>query len=178
MEATMQDPTKQRDARMMQAVAGLSGRSALSNEVDLALGLTPSTIAAPGWLHALAGWLRQRASARPLSAPTSTRPRRRPSRPLCSGDIQCPEARDHHEPSSPVPKAKGNDGLNAVRAPAWDPHALLDSSRQLPGRFLPSLNGTKRYLTACSFCKMAARLASLLGVAAERRQRWNCDPTA
>lgn len=42
----MQDHSRQRDRQMMNAVAGLSGRSALSSEVDLRLGLIPAPMGA------------------------------------------------------------------------------------------------------------------------------------
>jgi hypothetical protein len=37
----MHNDSRQRDARMMNAVAGLGGRSALSGEIDLRLGIEP-----------------------------------------------------------------------------------------------------------------------------------------
>lgn len=68
----MQDESKRREARMMEAVAGLGGRSALSCEVDLRLGLAPSAMGLPGWIEALAGLLRKHGQARPgsTSAPS------------------------------------------------------------------------------------------------------------
>ena len=53
----MHDTSKYREARMMNAVAGLGGRSALSSEVDLRLGLAPSITGFPQWGAALAIWL-------------------------------------------------------------------------------------------------------------------------
>ena len=54
----MQDESKRREARMMEAVAGMAGRCALSSEVDLRLGLTPTLGDPPGWFRALARLLR------------------------------------------------------------------------------------------------------------------------
>lgn len=54
----MQDESKRREARMMEAVAGMGGRCALSSEVDLRLGLTPTLGDPPGWIRALARLLR------------------------------------------------------------------------------------------------------------------------
>ena len=39
----MRDDSRGRDARMMEAVAGMGGRSTPSREVDLRLGLVPGT---------------------------------------------------------------------------------------------------------------------------------------
>jgi hypothetical protein len=58
----MQDQSRQRETRMMNAVAGLGGRSALSSEVDLRLGLVPAAGGLPGWIGGLAGWMIRRVS--------------------------------------------------------------------------------------------------------------------
>lgn len=52
----MHDDSRKRDARMMQAVAGLGGRSALSGEVDLRLGLLPAVHRGPG-LRGVRTWV-------------------------------------------------------------------------------------------------------------------------
>jgi hypothetical protein len=55
MEATMHDRTRQREARMMDAVAGMGGRSLAATEIDIRLGVGPSAglgtrePGAPGW---------------------------------------------------------------------------------------------------------------------------------
>lgn len=49
----MKDDIRMRDARMMNAVAGMGGRSVSSSEVDLRLGLTPNIVSAPSWWDAL-----------------------------------------------------------------------------------------------------------------------------
>jgi hypothetical protein len=54
MEAVMQNEIDRRAERMMNAVAGLGGRSALSSEIDLRLGLPPSSAGVPGWLATFA----------------------------------------------------------------------------------------------------------------------------
>ena len=61
----MEHESKRREARMMEAVAGLGGRSALSSEVDLRLGVAPSARGLPGWIGALARLLRQHGQPRP-----------------------------------------------------------------------------------------------------------------
>ena len=61
----MEHEARRRDARMMEAVAGLGGRSALSSEVDLRLGLAPSVGDPPDWIKALARLLRWHGQARP-----------------------------------------------------------------------------------------------------------------
>jgi hypothetical protein len=53
MEEEMKDDSRIRDARMMNAVAGMGGRSVLSSEVDLRLGFTPDLGSAPVWLDGL-----------------------------------------------------------------------------------------------------------------------------
>ena len=53
----MQDESRRRDARMMEAVAALAGRSASSSEIDLRLGLAPSTAGFPKWIGVLVKWL-------------------------------------------------------------------------------------------------------------------------
>jgi hypothetical protein len=55
----MQDETRRREARMMAAVAGLGGRSALSAEVDLRLGVRSDMTSPPRWLAAPARCLRR-----------------------------------------------------------------------------------------------------------------------
>ena len=60
----MEHERTRREARMMEAVAGLGGRSALSSEVDLRLGVAPSARGLPGWIGALARLLRQHGPAR------------------------------------------------------------------------------------------------------------------
>ena len=60
----MQAESKTRDARMMEAIAGLGGRSALSSEVDIRLGVVPSKQNFPDWLHRLAQKLSKRGTAR------------------------------------------------------------------------------------------------------------------
>lgn len=73
----MEHETRRRDARMMEAVAGLGGRSALSSEVDLRLGLAPSLGDPPNWIKALARLLRWHGQASPggsaVGAPEATR---------------------------------------------------------------------------------------------------------
>ena len=73
----MHDEAKRREARMMEAVAGLAGRSALSGEVDLRLGVASSTGGFPSWIDALSGLLRY--CGRALSSGTRARsPETRP----------------------------------------------------------------------------------------------------
>lgn len=74
----MQDETKRREARTMEAVAGLGGHSALSSEVDLRLGLAPSARGFPSWIGALARLLRHHGQARP----SGTRVRSPDAKPL------------------------------------------------------------------------------------------------
>lgn len=49
----MKDDSRMRDARMMNAVFGMGGRSVLSSEVDLRFGQTPNVGSGRGWLDGL-----------------------------------------------------------------------------------------------------------------------------
>ena len=60
----MQYDSKIRDARMMEAAAGLGGRCAMASEVDLRLGLVPRIGDRPGWITALAKLLNPQGRAR------------------------------------------------------------------------------------------------------------------
>lgn len=55
----MRDDTGRRDARMMDAVAGMGGRSTLSSEVDLRLGVLPTKSAGAAGLVELVFRLRR-----------------------------------------------------------------------------------------------------------------------
>ncbi len=54
----MEHDTGRRDARMMNAVAGLGGRSALASEIDLRLGIMPVVTGGPGRTAGLMSRLR------------------------------------------------------------------------------------------------------------------------
>ena len=66
----MQDEYRRREARMMNAVAGLGGRSVLSAEVDIRLGVAAPSGDFPSWTRTLARvfHLFGRASPGPLPA--------------------------------------------------------------------------------------------------------------
>jgi hypothetical protein len=60
MEEEMRDDGRIREAKMMSAIAGMDGRSVLSSEVDLRLGLSETVRPSTGWLNALVGSIKRR----------------------------------------------------------------------------------------------------------------------
>lgn len=64
----MQDESKRREARMMEAVAGLGGRNAPSSEVDVRLGVVPANKGYPKWLVALVSRLGRVGRVRSITA--------------------------------------------------------------------------------------------------------------
>jgi hypothetical protein len=60
MEEEMRDDGRIREAKMMNAIAGMGGRSVLSSEVDLRLGLSETVRPSTGWLNVLVGSIKRR----------------------------------------------------------------------------------------------------------------------
>jgi len=68
----MKDNSRMRDAQMMNAVAGMGGRNALSSEVDLRLGLTPNVGSAQGWFGAFIRRMRSRTTVQSAAGSDSS----------------------------------------------------------------------------------------------------------
>jgi hypothetical protein len=56
----MQDLSGRREARMMEAVAGLGGRSALGSEIDLRLGVYDTGTRVPVWFRVIVEFVQRR----------------------------------------------------------------------------------------------------------------------